>query len=66
MAYPWAWLMYHALDLGISAAEFWDMSARAIVLLHREMRRGVEATRSARAAGAGRPQGRRLNYIPRP
>ncbi len=65
MAYPWAWLMYHALDLGVSAEEFWNMSARAIVLLHKEMRRGVEAARSSRAAAA-RPQSRRLNYIPRP
>ena len=37
----------------------------AIVLLHKEMRRGVEAARSSRAAAA-RPQSRRLNYIPRP
>lgn len=58
--------MYHALDMGVSAEAFWDMSARAVVLLHQELRRGVKG-----AAGKAQPVQEkggavRLNYIPRP
>lgn len=54
--------MYHALDMGVSAAAFWEMSPRAIWLLTQERIRSLE-----RRAGKqpGRPDGQRLSYIPR-
>ena len=57
--------MYHALDMGVSVESFWDMSARAIVMLHREMRRSmaVKPTEPQEAAEVGPV---RLDYIPRP
>lgn len=63
--YPWAWLMYHALDLGISAMEFWDMTPRAICILLDEMVRSSTGTREKRSAG-GAGQVVQLDYIPRP
>ena len=56
--------MFHALDMGVSVESFWDMSPRAVVLLHREMRRA--AGKSAPARRPAEPQLVRLNYIPRP
>lgn len=56
--------MFHALDMGVSAESFWAMSPRAIVLLHKEMRRGAKAQ-----SGRPRPDSDgpvRLDYIPRP
>lgn len=57
--------MYHAIDMGVSVESFWDMSARAIVMLHREMRRSmaVKPTKPQDAAEVGPV---RLDYIPRP
>lgn len=59
--------MYHALDMGLSAADFWDMSARAVVNLQREMirtrRRALDRQERSRAEEA---RGPRLNYLPRP
>lgn len=55
--------MTDALELGLSAADFWDMTPRAIYRLRDEWRR--------RAAGRVRaaerpPKGQRLSYLPRP
>ena len=59
--------MYHALDMGLTAAEFWEMSARAVVNLQREMirtrRRALDRQKQARTEEA---RGPRLNYLPRP
>lgn len=62
--YPWSWLMYHALDLGVSAEAFWRMSPRAIVLLLREMRKSAQRQQSSPDESDDAPV--RLNYIPRP
>lgn len=56
--------MYHALDMGVGFEAFWEMSPRAIVLLHRELRRGAKAAPSP-ARLSGGEQRVRLNYIPR-
>ncbi len=66
--FPWAWLMYHALDLGMTVAEFWDSTPRAICLLLEEMGRGQHRPAAERrAAGAAGPaQVVKLDYIPRP
>lgn len=56
--------MYHALDMGVGFEAFWEMSPRAIVLLHRELRRGAKAAPSS-ARPSGGEQRVRLNYIPR-
>lgn len=59
--------MYHALDLGISVAEFWGMTPRAICILLDEMRRGAKAApRGSGKATGGAPRVVRLDYIPRP
>lgn len=59
--------MYHALDLGLSAADFWDMSARAVVNLQREMIRSRKRALSRQQkAKAEEARGPRLNYLPRP
>ena len=50
--FPWAWLMYHALDLGIS-------------ILLGEMMRANQPREKHTASGSG-GQTVRLNYIPRP
>lgn len=57
--------MLDALQLGLSAEEFWSMSARAIVTLQREDVRRKEALYLRKA---GRPEGggRRLSRLPRP
>lgn len=66
--YPWAWLMYHALDLGMTVAEFWDSTPRAICLLLEEMGRGQRRSAPGRgsARAAGPAQLVKLDYIPRP
>ena len=59
--------MYHALDMGLTAADFWDMSARAVVNLQREMirtrRRALDRQAGSRAEET---RGPRLHYLPRP
>jgi len=57
--------VYHALDMGVSYESFWNMSARAIVLLHREMRRTAQGGH-AQPREAEQPGRVRLDYIPRP
>lgn len=66
--FPWAWLMYHALDLGMTVAEFWDSTPRAICLLMAEMGRGQKQASANRKPGrhAGPAQVVKLDYIPRP
>ena len=56
--------MDHALDMGLSAEAFWRMSPRAVIMLMREMRRGMNAQADA-ASGKDRDTVR-LYYIPRP
>ena len=65
-AYPWAWLMYHALDMGISAADFWEMSPRAVVMLHQELRHSMPKTQQGSRRGPAPSGPVRLDYIPRP
>lgn len=62
--YPWSWLMYHALDVGVSAEAFWRMSPRAIVLLLRELRKSAQRQHPLTDEPDDAPV--RLNYIPRP
>lgn len=66
-AYPWDWLLYRALECGMSAAEFWAASPRAVVVLYRCGRkthggRGGQAGRGPTGAQAGAV---RLSRIPR-
>ena len=51
--------MYHALDLGVSWSDFWEMSPRAIFTLQRELARSIE-----RQKGKGTGP-KKLSYIPR-
>lgn len=53
--------MYHALDLGLSVADFWEMSPRGIFLLQEELVKSIHGKHSP----ADQQQGQRLNYIPR-
>lgn len=66
--YPWAWLMYHALDLGMTVAEFWDSTPRAICLLLSEMGRGQKPASVGRGTGRYKTPAQvvKLDYIPRP
>lgn len=57
-------MLFHALDLGISVQDFWDMTPRGIVLLMEEMSRSHRMARRAHDGGAETVQ--QLNYIPRP
>ncbi|MGN1069948.1 MAG: hypothetical protein ACI4P5_06015 [Candidatus Fimadaptatus sp.] len=54
---PWSWLLYRALDMGISASDFWRMSPRAVIVLLRRLRR---------TQTPAQPGPVRLSYIPRP
>ena len=66
-SYPWAWLLYHALDLGISADDFWEMSARAIVNVQRQMIRTKKKEIERRQQQQEEAKrGPRLARIPRP
>lgn len=56
--------MYHALDMGISVDDFWNMSARAVVNVQRQMLRERKAVRQERENKKKR--GPRLARIPRP
>lgn len=60
--------MVHALDMGISAEEFWDMTPRGICLLVNEMLRAGEGGRgrSGRKLAASGTEPVKLCYIPRP
>ena len=53
--------MYNALDMGVSAADFWAMSPRALWVLTQERIRSMERRSKARS----KPEGKRLSYIPR-
>jgi len=55
--------MFHALDLGISARDFWDMSPRAVLLLKAEMKQAMAG--SGNKPGGGPPR-LRLEDVPRP
>ena len=54
--------MYHALDMGVSASDFWQMSPRAVWELTQEQIRSMERRSGKRP---GKPGGQRLTYIPR-
>ena len=43
------WMLYHALDLGFSYDEFWELTPRCILLLQGELGKSV-----ARAGGGKR------------
>lgn len=59
--------MYHALDLGISADDFWKMSPRAVVNIQREMVKARKATIKQREQQKREQErGPRLSRIPRP
>ena len=61
--------MYHALDMGISVTDFWEMTPRAICVLMDEMVRTSKAgaaRQTSRPATARERQVVKLDYIPRP
>jgi len=60
--------MYTALDMGISMADFWDMSPRAILLINREMGRRFDRQREALpTVPASQQSGSvKLKRLPRP
>ncbi len=62
--------MYHALDLGMTADEFWNTTPRAICILMDEMLRSSGGAKrvesSGRTSAAGSGQVVKLSYIPRP
>lgn len=58
--------MYHALDIGISVDEFWEMTPRGILLLLDEMMRANKVRGQQSSSAAAAPQVVKLNYIPRP
>ena len=68
--YPWAWLMYTALDLGLTMEEFWNTTPRMIMLLQRELERGMaragagtrRTTAGAVVSGGAMP----LSMLPKP
>lgn len=65
--FPWAWLMREALRMGISAAEFWRMTPRGILLLQREEIRARRPAQLPGRPGRGEPARKvRLSYLPRP
>jgi hypothetical protein len=57
--------MADALELGLTVADFWDMTPRAIYLLRDERLRRLEGRVKAKESGA-KPKGQRLSYLPRP
>lgn len=58
--------MYHALDLGISARDFWDMSPRAVLLIQAEMMQAREEGNSGNTRKSSEPPRLRLSDVPRP
>ena len=64
--FPWAWLMYRALEAGISYDAFWQMSPRAVLsVLHERLRARADAG-AISAMPTREPDTVRLGYIPRP
>ena len=61
-AEPEPWLMYRALDLGVSVQEFWEMSPRACWMLQQTLISDMERRNKVKEK-ASSPQ--KLNYIPR-
>lgn len=57
--------MFHALDLGIGAREFWAMSSRAVLLIQAEL---VAVKGGGGQAGGRTPEASRLRLadIPKP
>lgn len=53
--------MYHALDMGVTASDFWQMSPRAVWELTQERIRSMERRGEQRKPD----DGQRLTYIPR-
>ena len=66
MSFPWAALMYTALDMGISMADFWEMSPRAVLMINREMGRRFERQREVQPAAAPHQNPVKLKRLPRP
>ena len=70
---PWDWLLYRAVQMGCTAADFWRMSPRAVRLLMRCHQKSLEARLPKAARGRGGSRGQpeqkkqrgRLSYIPR-
>ena len=64
--FPWAWLLYRALDCGLTAEAFWDASPRAIYEIYEcaktarkpAGRRGQGKSRAAQAGRHGRSAAR--------
>lgn len=54
--------MYHALDMGVTASDFWQMSPRAVWELTQERIRGMERRGDQQRRS---DDGQRLSYIPR-
>jgi len=71
--FPWAWLYFRALDCGMSAADFWQSSPRAVIALYNcaKQARTPAATgtaapdAAATATPAQPPAGVRLSRLPR-
>ena len=65
--FPWVWMLYHALDLGLTYDDFWNMTPRAIMLLQAELGRGSGGG-GRRTAGGAVVQGGAmpLSRLPRP
>lgn len=51
--------MYHALDLGLSMEDFWEVSPRTIWVLQQQLIRTIKRKK------APEQEAPRLNYIPR-
>lgn len=68
--FPWVWMMYHALDLGLSVDDFWNSTPRMIILLQKELGKSVaraEGGRKTTASGTRITGGAMpLNMLPRP
>lgn len=57
--------MFHALDLGMSASDFWDASPRAVLLIQQELQRAKDASQKESADTSKLPR-LRLSDLPRP
>lgn len=60
--------MYTALDMGISLADFWEMSPRAVLMINREMGRRFDRQREPLPATPARQKTApaKLKRLPRP
>ena len=66
--YPWAWIMYRALEAGMDVDSFWRSSPRAILTLHRTAMaaKGMASSGSRAPAPRDRQVDRvKLSAIPR-